>query len=68
MAEIAVIKYGLAWQPSNNIGRIVLRLEGDDAPVELQVETASEFAALAAVLERNKVFYDKELGVVRSAE
>ena len=68
MAELRVIQYGLAWQPSTNTGRIVLGLEGVPEPFDLDVNTAQEFAAIAAVLDRQAVVYDGDLGILRSQE
>ena len=68
MAEVKVTKYALAWQSETNTGRIILRLEGSEDAVELDVNTAGEFAAIAAVLGREAVNYDPNLGVLRSTE
>ena len=68
MSEIKITKYALAWQADTNTGRIVLRLEGVTDAVELDVNSAAEFSAIAAVLERKSVSYDTDLGTIRSTE
>lgn len=68
MAEIKVTKYALAWQSNTNTGRIVLQIEGSNDAIELDVNTAGEFAAISAVLGRKTVHYDTDLGTIRSSE
>lgn len=68
MAEVKVTKYALAWQSTTNTGRIVLQIEGSNDAIELDVNTAGEFAAISAVLGRKVVHYDTNLGTIRSSE
>lgn len=68
MAEVKVTKYALAWQSNTNTGRIVLQIEGSNDAIELDVNTAGEFAAISSVLARKTVHYDTDLGTIRSSE
>ncbi len=66
MAEVKVKKYALAWQANTNTGRVVLEVEGSNDAIELDVNSAAEFGAIAAILERKSVKYDTDLGVIRT--
>jgi len=68
MSEVKVTKYALAWQAGTNTGRVVLEVEGSNNAIELDVNSAAEFTAIAAILERKAVKYDADLGVIRTTE
>ena len=66
MSEVKVTKYALAWQAGTNTGRVVLEIEGSNDAIELDVNSAAEFSAIAAILDRKAVKYDTDLGIIRT--
>jgi hypothetical protein len=61
--RVPIIGYGMGWQPKVNKGRITVRLQNGQN-VNLPVESAEEFTALATILNESPVFFDTESGEI----
>lgn len=51
-----VVEYDLAWNPTENEGKFILRFD-DGGEKKAKVTTAAEFAAIAAILKEKEVFF-----------
>lgn len=60
-----VLHYGVRWNAQNNTGRVGLHVEGVDQPIDLQVNSAAELAAIGVVLAQSPIFFEDD-GSIRS--
>ena len=55
-----IATYELGWNHLTNQAFVALHLQNTPQPVQLQVQTAEELSALAAILARGPVFFRQD--------
>ncbi|HKV36707.1 MAG TPA: hypothetical protein VJP89_20375 [Pyrinomonadaceae bacterium] len=57
MAQVNVERYQLAWRPQTNKGKVKLILDNGNTK-DIDVDSAAELTAIAAILTRSTVGFD----------
>ena len=63
MPSMPVVEYGLSWRTMDNKGGVALVLQGGRT-VKLEVDSAQELAAMAAILNESPVMFRTEDGTL----
>lgn len=59
MSRVAIVGYGLSWNPEQKIGEITLRYQYGQQ-VKIAVKSAEEFTAMAMILNESPVYLDTD--------